>query len=209
MPQPGPIAAVLFDFDGTLTLPGAIPFDLIKRLIRCPDAIPILEYIASLPSPAEARAATAVLEEHELAAARRSRPREGAEDLLLALAARGLPLGILSRNSRASIEEALRHFTRVTLALFAVVLTREDVTRHKPDPEGVLLAAERLGVSPDRLLVVGDYIFDIQAGQAAGARTAFLDDGTAAKVPFPPADFMLPSLTDLAPLLLDGAPSNR
>lgn len=211
MPSRGPIEAVLFDFDGTLTLPGAIPFDHIKRLIHCPPAIPILEYIESLAltSPAKAREAMAILEEHELIAACRSRPRPEAEILLPALAARGLALGILTRNRRASLTEALHHFHNITFDLFAVVLTREDVIRPKPDPEGVLQAASRLSVPPPRLLVVGDYIFDIQAGQAAGALTAFLDDGTATKSPFPPADFMIQSLTELLPIILGREPDAR
>lgn len=196
-----PINAVLFDFDGTLTLPGAIPFSLIKQEIACPENMPILEYIASIQSPIKARQAAAVLNAHELASARRSQPRPDAEDLIAAIAEQGLPMGILTRNTLASVEEAMQNFKRVTTAVFSALLTRENVARHKPHPEGVFMAAKQLGVPPRHILVVGDYIFDIQAGQAAGAKTAFLDDGTT-EPPSPPPDFTVRSLAELKPIIL-------
>ena len=44
----------------------------------------------------------------------------------------------------------------------------ESVTNHKPHPEGVLLALERLGADPGQCVVVGDTPADIGAAQAAG-----------------------------------------
>ena len=46
------------------------------------------------------------------------------------------------------------------------------MTRPKPDPEGVFLASEALGVAVDRILLAGDSPADVQAGRAAGAKTA-------------------------------------
>ena len=51
----------------------------------------------------------------------------------------------------------------------AVMVTAEDVTRGKPDPEGYLAAARRLGVDPAEALVVEDAPPGIEAGRAAGA----------------------------------------
>ena len=48
MNQPYRIKFVLFDFDGTLTLPGAIDFALIRQRIGCPDDMAILEFIQTL-----------------------------------------------------------------------------------------------------------------------------------------------------------------
>ena len=44
----------------------------------------------------------------------------------------------------------------------------------KPSPQPVLLICETLGVEPRDTLVVGDYLYDIQSGQAAGTRTLLL-----------------------------------
>ncbi|ROZ61964.1 HAD family hydrolase [Kocuria soli] len=50
-----------------------------------------------------------------------------------------------------------------------VMITSEDVTVGKPDPQGYRLAAERLGFDPVRCLVVEDAPAGLQAGSAAGA----------------------------------------
>jgi sugar-phosphatase len=55
-----------------------------------------------------------------------------------------------------------------------VLVTFEDVVRGKPDPDGFLEAARRLGVAPARCLVVEDAEPGIQAGRAAGATVAAL-----------------------------------
>ena len=47
-----------------------------------------------------------------------------------------------------------------------------DVTRPKPDPEGVFVAANALGVRVERILLAGDSPADVEAGRAAGCRTA-------------------------------------
>jgi pyrophosphatase PpaX len=53
------------------------------------------------------------------------------------------------------------------------VVTADDITKGKPDPEPVLLALEWLGITPSlRILLVGDSIHDVRAGQEAGVRTA-------------------------------------
>lgn len=52
--------------------------------------------------------------------------------------------------------------------LFSVLVGFEDVTRYKPDPEGVNIALERLGAPPHETLLVGDSGADIAAAQAAG-----------------------------------------
>jgi HAD superfamily hydrolase (TIGR01509 family) len=171
------IRAVLFDFDGTLTRPGSIDFAALRRLLGCPPRRPILEHIDALPAGGPREAALSALEEFELAAARLSSPNPGAEDLVLALARKGIARGIISRNCRASITVAMRAFTRLSEDLFGVILSRENSGRPKPHPDGVHRAAEALGILPQEVLVVGDYVFDIEAGAAAGAATAFLTNG--------------------------------
>lgn len=48
------------------------------------------------------------------------------------------------------------------------VVTVDDVTKAKPDPEGILKVMDKLGVQPDEVIVMGDHPFDMQAAQAAG-----------------------------------------
>ncbi|MCP3953394.1 MAG: hypothetical protein GY697_14425, partial [Desulfobacterales bacterium] len=93
------IKAVFFDFDGTLTSPGALDFPKIKLAIGCPANIPILEFIDSLDSETEQNTARQILDTFEMEAAAASRPGPGCERLLKTLKDRQLKIGIISRNS--------------------------------------------------------------------------------------------------------------
>ena len=168
------VQGVLFDFDDTLTRPGALDFAHIRREVGCPLHKPILEFIAELPSEQERQRATRRLAELELEAAGRAQPDPAAQPVIAWLRARGLPLGILTRNGRRAVERALENFTGVSVADFEVIVSRDDDVRHKPDPDGVHLAARRMDVRPEELLMVGDFVFDILAGEAAGSVTVLL-----------------------------------
>jgi phosphoglycolate phosphatase-like HAD superfamily hydrolase len=54
-------------------------------------------------------------------------------------------------------------------------VSRDDPFPAKPDPAGVQYAAEKMKVYPGHMLVVGDYIFDLDAGRAAGSPTVWID----------------------------------
>jgi pyrophosphatase PpaX len=88
------------------------------------------------------------------------------EDLLAELRAEGRRLGIVTSKSHPTVDLAfavlpLRHH-------LDVVIAAEDTDRHKPDPEPVLKALERLGATPERAVYVGDAPFDLRAARAAG-----------------------------------------
>ena len=60
-------------------------------------------------------------------------------------------------------------FASVPVAhLFETVVGGDETEKHKPDPQPLLLAAERLGVAPTDCAYVGDSPFDIRAAKAAG-----------------------------------------
>ncbi len=204
------IRAVLFDFDGTLTRPEALDFAALRGALGCPAGATILEYIDALPTREEQQKAHGILSTFELAAARASMPSPGAEEVVVLLRDRAIGRGILTRNTLASIREALRNFTIVSEADFSVILTRESAGRPKPHPDGVIDAARELGVAPQEMLVVGDFIFDIAAGRAAGSPTVLVTNGRttpdtrapgAASLRDAEPDFTIQSLSELAPLL--------
>ena len=176
--RPFRLRAVLFDFDGTITHPGALDFDAIKRQVGCPPDRFVLEFIEGLAGE-ERDAAEAALELFELQGAAGSTPNEGAVDLVRGLRDAGLRVGVLTRNRRAAVARALEQVPGLPLEWFDVVVTRDDGLAHKPAPDGVLHACAAMGVSPSETLVVGDFLLDVQAGKAAGAVTAFLTNGAA------------------------------
>ncbi|PSQ81962.1 MAG: hydrolase [Bacteroidetes bacterium QS_8_68_15] len=57
---------------------------------------------------------------------------------------------------------------------FETFVTAEDVARSKPDPEPYRLTAEKLGVTPERCLVVEDSLSGVRSARAAGCRVAAL-----------------------------------
>ena len=205
MNRPYHIKAVLFDFDGTLTRPGAIDFALIRSRIGCPADIAILEFIETLSDARQRREAIAEVHRHEIAAAAESTPNTGAEALIVDLKAMGLKVGVISRNSRVAIERALENFKHTTAQDFDLVISRDAPVAPKPEPDGILDAAGHFAARAEEILVVGDFIFDIQAGQRAGALTAFITNGEETVVP-EKADFTIHQLADLLPLVRMGIP---
>ena len=207
LPREFRIRGVLFDFDGTLTRPFAIDFTGIKNAIGCPADQTILEYIAALDDEEQRRESQAILHDREMEAAARSFPHDGAEDLIRFIKRRGLPVGILTRNRLPSIARTLENFSRTGLSDFDLIITRDDPVSPKPSPEGVLQAAGRFGINPDELLVVGDFYFDIQAGQRAGALTVMLDNGAEAQPTADvQADFTVQRLETVQTILRYGLP---
>lgn len=200
------IKAVLFDFDGTLTKPGAIDFNAIRKSIGCPAQRPILEYIESLKDPALQADAHAALAEYELNSAVSAEPNPGAEDLISYLLSKHLPIGIISRNGLPSIKRALRNFKRISEADFDLIISRDDPVKPKPSADGVLLAAESLNVDVEEMLMVGDYVFDIEAGKKAGAITVLLSNGTAPEKAINASDFTISYLQDLKKIIRLGIP---
>jgi len=91
---------------------------------------------------------------------------------------------------------------------FDTVVTASDTEAHKPSPEPIVLALERLGASPERAVYVGDAPVDVAAGKAARVATvavlwgAFSPAALAAAGP----DFTVATPAALADLCLGGAP---
>lgn len=89
----------------------------------------------------------------------------GARELLLALPAQRW--AVVTSGIRAVAELRLRH---AGLPVPPVLICADEINAGKPDPEGFLTAAERLGVKPERCLVVEDAPPGIEAARAAGMR---------------------------------------
>lgn len=95
---------------------------------------------------------------------------DGVLDLLPILKAEGRRLGIVTAKRQRTVGLALDRFP-VLRETMDVVIGAEDTERHKPEPDPVLEALERLEAAPDDAVYVGDSPFDIHAGNAAGVFT--------------------------------------
>jgi HAD superfamily hydrolase (TIGR01509 family) len=152
------LAAVVFDLDGALVdtrravaaahNASFAAFDLVDHLRgRVPRGADSEVYLRRLAELAP-----------ELA------PYPGVPELLELLP---LPVAIVTGASREGAEIVLA--ATGLRASFDVLVTDDDVRRPKPDPEGLRLACERLGVDRSRVMYVGDLPGDVGAAHACGA----------------------------------------
>ncbi|MQW93103.1 HAD-IA family hydrolase [Acinetobacter wanghuae] len=93
----------------------------------------------------------------------------GMYSLLEALEAQEIPWGIVTNKPRW-LSEALLQALNLT-ARCAVLVCPEDVTKTKPDPEPMYLAAKQIHLAAEDCIYVGDHPRDIDAGRAAGMYT--------------------------------------
>lgn len=187
MPDTPPLKAVIFDFDGTLVdsepihglatreglATAGIDLSLeefLARWVGLPD-VQCFEQVAadrglSLDRDTLERVRHTKNEVYERMALAGEVPLvPGAVTLIHALGP-AHALGICSAARRVEIEAALTRHN--LLARIATIVGYEDVARSKPDPEGYLLTAKRLGLAPASCVAIEDTPRGIDAALAAG-----------------------------------------
>ena len=206
------VRAVLLDMDGTLVDSDAA----VERAWRTwareyhvdrGPAVPLVAH--GMPALGNVRRLRPDLSGDEAAAAARRQLALQYDDLSDVTAAPGARelLGELDRLGLpwAVVTSADPRLARVRLAAArirpALLVTSEDVRAGKPDPEGYLLAARKLGADPGRCLVVEDAEAGVRAGRAAGATVTALKDV--------PADIQIADLYQLRTLLLQACVTRR
>jgi HAD superfamily hydrolase (TIGR01509 family) len=93
----------------------------------------------------------------------------GIPEMLAILSGMGIRLAVASSADAVKVKANLKA-AGIGLNLFAAVCSGEDVVHKKPAPDIFLLAAEKLGVLPEKCLVVEDAVTGVKAACAAGMR---------------------------------------
>lgn len=179
--------------DGTLTL-AVHDFEAIRIELGLPEGKPILEQIATYPKM-EARRLHQQLDMIELDIAAQSKPADGAADVLETLATRGHQLGILTRNNMINIYATLE-----AAGLSGFFKNDDLISRNcappKPNPAGIHRLLNAWGGTPEDSVMVGDHLFDLDTGHAAGSATVYIDPAGEFEHK-DKADFCLRSLSEL------------
>ena len=172
---------VLFDFDGTL-VDLNIDFDIMRKKLKGfylekygeeHEFRPLLEKITELGSKKDCLCELQNLHSKlEIELSRTAQVVEGASETLNHLKAKGIKIGIFSRNSAACIKH---HIKRNAFPEFDVILGYTDIRYIKPHPDAVNFALEKLSINKNEAVVVGDKDLDITAGNTAGVFTVALE----------------------------------
>lgn len=122
----------------------------------------------------------------------------GVRELIDALHSRGIPQGVGSSAPRANLDLILRLTN--SSQYFEAIVGMEDTTRGKPDPQVFLVAAEKLGMPPDRCVVFEDAVAGVQAAKAGGMKcvaVTFVGHHPADKLKAAGADLVIDRFSDL------------
>jgi pyrophosphatase PpaX len=177
------LSTVIFDLDGTVIDTGPLIADSFRHAVKTVlgktiDDKEMLAFVGGW-SLREQMCRLAPDRSQELVEAYRAynEPRHaglefcpGMHELLLALRAEGVRIGLATAKRRATVGIAFRYLPQLE-SLFDVVVSADDTERHKPDPAPLLLALERLGSKSSEGAYVGDSPFDVEAARAAGLRS--------------------------------------
>lgn len=106
----------------------------------------------------------------------------GVKDMLVSLREHGYRIGIVTTKFAYRVRSIMKKFDAEEL--LDVVIGVGDVTKVKPDPEGLLLAVKQLGVKIEDVIYVGDSYVDAKAAEAAGMKFAGVLTGTTTREEF-------------------------
>lgn len=212
--------ALLLDMDGTLIDSGPAVERAWGQLLReygarvsfdhAMHGKPARQVLAELLpdlSEEEVARAHARIEELEIADVSAIVTLPGTERLLRELDAAAEQLGRATWTIVTSCTQPLfdARWATTGLPVPANMVTADQVTRGKPDPEPYLLGAQRLGIDAADAVVIEDSVGGLHSGADAGSRTIAVTSTTPASALSPLADALVTSLDDLEVRAEDGA----
>jgi pyrophosphatase PpaX len=170
---------VLFDLDGTLVDSGAMILASFQHATRTvlSREIPEHELLSAVGGPglreqmeaidpARVEELIEVYSAHNAGLHDELQPCVGILDALAQLSGERRRMAVVTAKRRTTLALAFEVLPELC-RFFDVTVGAEDTTRHKPNPDPLLLALERLGASADDAVYVGDSPFDIEAAKAA------------------------------------------
>lgn len=184
------------DLDGTL-VKMKLDFKALRKEMDIPNG-DTLEYISSLPIEASEKMLS-LLREREVEAAEVAELSPGGSEILSYCRENGIMTVVITRSS----DEAAIRTLEVLGINVDMVISRENAPP-KPSPEPINIVLNHFSLKPHQMAFVGDYLYDIQAGKAAGVRTILLTVQERSEEWRPIADFVVQDLWEVLELLKAG-----
>ncbi|MGM9828329.1 MAG: HAD family hydrolase [Muribaculaceae bacterium] len=122
---------------------------------------------------------------------------DGVAELLAALRQRGFRMAIVTSSNRAKMKHLFAQLPELEKSM-DIVITDEDISRSKPDPEGYLLAAERLGIPAEECYIFEDSLNGLRAARAAGGVVVGVATTNPRKVVEEMSDITVDTLADFS-----------
>ena len=94
------------------------------------------------------------------------------KELLIEVKARGYKTALVTSRLGFTTEQGLKKYG--IDKCFDVIVTADDTTRHKPDPEPVNIALGKLGSTAEEAVMLGDTMFDIFCAKNAGVKSVLV-----------------------------------
>ncbi len=133
---------------------------------------------------------------HDFEDTMRYRMFPGVETFLQSLRKAGIPTAIVTSSDEVKMSCLYTQLPALR-DMVDIVIDASMVTRSKPDPQGYLLAASKLGIEPDDCYVFEDSLQGLEAGRRAGATVIGLATTNSAGQVQPLCDFLLPTFEGL------------
>lgn len=96
----------------------------------------------------------------------------GMAQTIMALHNKGYKLGIVTSRLNHTTIRGLKKYNLEKC--FQCIITADDTQKHKPDPEPIQMALEKLKSLPENAMMIGDSLFDIKCAHNAGAKAAIV-----------------------------------
>ena len=204
--RPIHIKAVLFHFAGTIVQQSQQTEKKLKAAIGCPLETALIEYIQNLPKSAKRKQVLSDLETQELKAVAKLNPDAAFLETIQFLISKNLRLGIISTMSRKSARHVLQRFRSIPSADIEVIISRAEVLQLAPEANLIDIAAEKMNIAAENLMIVTTNAFEIQAGQRSGAITVLVDPHRKSKPIALTRDFGIQNIQELKDIVRMGTP---
>lgn len=207
------IKALIFDLDGVLIdsepIHSQVVVDVLKDVGVTAQENEVYDFIGvrneemwetlrkrhGIEEPTEKLLAMQKAYKHERFFNNKLVPVDGVLDLLKAAKRKGLSIALATSSPRYFAKYILKAIKAAVF--FDDLVTSDEVTKGKPEPEVFLKAAEALGVMPEECLVIEDAFYGVTAAKRAGMKCIGFKNPNSGNQDLSGADYVVSSLLDI------------